>query len=162
MKKALFILALVSFVFMPANAKTVTGKRYRGMAGYSIAGTGIGNGMDSYSTGFYTSHGFQINSHIYVGAGMGLQYNSSFDEVALPIFSNFRADILKTRITPFFDAKIGYSPANVKGLFCSPSIGVRFGLNQTVGINLSIGYVLQCHQELPNSQSIEFKAGIDF
>lgn len=159
------MLALLSFCFVAtlhANTKVISGNRYRAMVEYSATGTSTGLGIDSYSIGCFTSHGYQINPHVYVGAGFGLQYYSCFDEIALPLFTNFRADFLKTRVTPYVDAKIGYSPTKMSGWYCSQSLGVRIGLSKNVGFNISTGYVMQRVENLLHTHSVEFRMGIDF
>ena len=80
--------------------------------------------------GLTTSQGYQINPYIYVGAGFGVHIytKDNFEtSLALPIFTNFRANFTKTKVSPFFDAKIGYSIVDLKGWFLSPSIGVGAG-----------------------------------
>jgi hypothetical protein len=102
--------------------------------------------MNTLGFGITTSQGYQINPYIYVGAGLGVHLYSmdNFEtSVALPIFANFRANFTKTKVSPFFDAKIGYSVVDLKGLYLSPSLGVRIGLSNNLGLNIKVGYSAQ-------------------
>ena len=111
-------------------------KRYRGFldAGYTF---GVGDwGVDRLE--FFTSHGCQLNPHLYIGGGIGIScYENSY--YALPIFAHIRANISDNYISPYLDFKIGYSPSeDVKGVYLSPAIGCKIK-----AFNISIGYIMQ-------------------
>jgi hypothetical protein len=75
--------------------------------------------------------------------GMDIYYNTTF----IPIFADLRANFLKTRITPFLSAGIGYSLStdeDIKGgLLVNPAFGVKFFVSSKAALNFSIGYRLQ-------------------
>ncbi len=90
-----------------------------------------------------TSHGYQFNPYVYLGAGIGFDYYTEADQISIPIFANIRVTPLDNSITPFVDAKIGYTAGDISGFYFSPSIGCRFGLSHNVGLNIGLGYSLQ-------------------
>ena len=52
-------------------------------------------------------------------------------------------NFLNTNISPFIDAKVGYSIADVKGLFLSLTVGCRFGFSNNTAFTVCVGYVFQ-------------------
>ena len=129
-------------------AQSLKSNTYKGYADFSLSpgNDGVYYKINTMGYALTTSQGYQINPYIYVGAGLGVHLYSmdNFDtSVALPIFANFRANFTKTKVSPFFDAKIGYSVIDLKGLYLSPSLGVRIGLSDNLGLNIKFGYSLQ-------------------
>lgn len=90
-----------------------------------------------------TSHGYQFNSHFFAGIGVGVDYYTDSELVGVPIFADFKITPWNSKIAPFFDAKIGYSVADIEGVYFAPTIGCRFALNDKLGLNVGLGYVLQ-------------------
>lgn len=90
-----------------------------------------------------TSHGYQFNPYFYLGAGVGIDYYTDASLFAVPIFANIRITPLKRRVTPYIDAKIGYSTIDVEGLYFTPTVGCRIGLSESAGLNIGLGYSLQ-------------------
>ncbi len=168
MRKISFILALLILCCMHTNAQVIEGKRYRAFIDLKYLAYSASEGLDAMGVAFSTSHGYQINSNFYVGAGIALNIlpmSHGADEMFIPIFGNFRYDFCKGKITPFLDAKIGYSVGTtndeltlvvpneyITGLFAeqsnmgayvSPSIGVRFAAKGGTGFCLQAGYTMQ-------------------
>ncbi|MBQ9076981.1 MAG: hypothetical protein IJY31_03965 [Muribaculaceae bacterium] len=103
--------------------------------------------LSDYDAGkieFMTSHGYQFNPYFYLGAGVGLHYYTSVKELCVPLFANVRANLMKGMVSPFIDGKVGYSLGEIDGFYFSPSIGCRIAVAERIGINLSLGYVMQC------------------
>lgn len=135
---------------------------YRGFAeiGYTPA---AGNWKDD-RLNLTTSHGYQVNPYFFVGAGVGVFYfidkwpkEFIFDmskvtgvndlptdqkkgNIAVPVFLNLRAYFMDSNISPYFDAKVGYSPFDLKGFFANPSFGVSYGVTDRIALNLGVGY----------------------
>jgi len=116
-------------------------KGYRGFVdlGYTI-GTGD-FGLDRIE--FSTSHGYQILPCFYAGAGAGAHYYFDADAVEIPIFADFRADLLNHSVCPFIDLKIGYTVHEDTGFYLNPQFGVRFAVGPKTAVNLGIGYTMQ-------------------
>lgn len=109
---------------------------YKGLFdfGYSF---GVGDyGVDRFEIA--TSHGYQWNPYAYVGAGIGLNYYSDASSFAIPVFVNSRFYFLNSGISPYFDAKVGYSFGDIEGFYVAPSFGCKIGC-----FNLSVGYTMQ-------------------
>lgn len=118
--------------------------------GYIGGNDGIYQNWNTNGFSISTSHGVQISPYIFVGAGLAYQrykvnedYWADDSWSAVPFFANFRVNMTKTTVSPYFDAKIGYSTADCEGLYASPSFGVRIGLQGNLGLNLSAGYTVQ-------------------
>lgn len=114
---------------------------YRGFVdiGYALGVGDYGDGVFAVST----SHGYQFNPYIFVGAGIGVDYHLDYETVFLPIFADIRGYFIDGSITPFVGIKIGYSPVDGYGLYFNPSVGASFGISRKFALNVSIGYNLQ-------------------
>lgn len=120
--------------------------------------------------------------------------------ISIPIFADLRANLFEDNsINPFIGLKIGYAIGFEKktndnnnygkycckmkfgGFICTPTIGCRFSINETTGLNISMGYDIQkANWKLGNTFSygdesrtsskdgnvaangLVFKVGIDF
>ena len=141
---------------------------YRGFfdVGYTC-GTSSWVGTDRLE--FNTTHGVQFSPYFFFGIGMGVHrfYDSGFTEI--PVFWDFRADIVNYKISPFVDFKVGYTVYDRQGLYLAPTVGCRFGVAGRVGLNIGIGYTVQkCHYDdrIPLSKEnlggFHVKLGVDF
>ena len=133
-------------------------------------------GLGEYGSGifsFSTSHGYQFNPYFFLGAGIGVDCHFGWETVFMPIFANARAYFIDGKISPFLDAKIGYSPLDGTGFYFSPSVGVSFGTSRKCAVNLSIGYNLQRTEvyyygyyysfyAYESMHGLSFKLGIEF
>lgn len=100
-----------------------------------------------------TINGYRLNPHWHGGIGIGL---NRFEEITtLPVFISLRADMLKTKVTPFYHADIGYAFAwssennengifkEVKGgLMFHPGMGIKVHLGNTA-LHFAVGYLIQ-------------------
>ncbi len=112
--------------------------------------------------GFTTSHGYQICPYFFAGAGIGLhiydRYNPNNqwknhihtmgqgDPLSLPIFAHLRSEFVKSWISPYVDAKIGYSVADKSGLYFVSTIGVRISTKvngKELGFSIGAGFDFQ-------------------
>ncbi len=85
-----------------------------------------------------TSHGYQFNPHLYIGAGLTFAGDNM-----LPLYLNARTDWKFGKFTPFGDIKLGYNFTDGGGIFFSPSVGYRFNWGRKVGINLGVGLTVK-------------------
>lgn len=149
---------------------------YKGFVdlGYSI---GVGDGQYAGRIDFTTSHGYQFNPYLFLGAGAGVNYycERGASEWSFPVFANPRATLLDGPVSPFIDAKIGYSfGENIKGFYFSPGIGVHFNSPNTgMKFNFTAGYTMQnvsytyydyydYYSGRVNLSAITLKFGIEF
>ncbi len=120
--------------------------RYRGFFGESYV-FGTGGDHEEDRNLLYTSHGLQINPFLYAGVGLGINYWVDSEVCSVPIFAHLRSEFhmsLKKNVSPYIDAKIGYSVADVEGFYFTPSVGCHFYFGHSkVGLSVGLGYVLQ-------------------
>ncbi len=168
MKKIAFILALLAISCMQVSAQSIDGKRYRVFIELHGLAENYSKGIDAMGFGVSTSHGYQINSHLYAGIGFGLQFHYPLDYEhrgglnAMPIFGDFRVDLLEGKITPFLDVKAGYSLGeDCRGLYLYPNIGMRIAFKSGQGINLHLGYSIQGYENLLVKDN-DYLCGLNF
>lgn len=153
MRKVFLLFALLLAV-ISSNAQNTAKNCYRGFvdAGYSA-------GIGDYNFGRFevnTSHGYQINPYLFIGAGTGLHFMASYktkdmdipldirdSKVDIPVFANIRCNFLKKKVSPFVDVKGGTYVTNSGGLYVNASAGCRFSINEKQVINLSVGYATE-------------------
>lgn len=150
MRKILFALSL----FL-SSVTSFAGKNSEGInvgyRGFVYVNCLFGNdcvyyGLNDAGGGFFTTHGYQINSHVFLGAGVGFQYHAfeHFSHAAcFPYYADVRYDIKQSRVTPFIECKLGYTNGDISGAFASPQFGLRFSLNSSIAINLGLSYAAQ-------------------
>lgn len=95
-----------------------------------------------YYTGFSTSHGYQINPNVFVGAGLDLEYSPNYDGWIIPIFLDGRYDMEFGKFTPYADVRLGANFAEGIGVYFSPTVGYRFNWGRKVGLNVGAGLTL--------------------
>ena len=113
-----------------------------------------------YSPGIATSHGYQFNPWLFIGAGIDytlddrsyyiykedgnlhnhLHYDPS--EYLLSFFAHGRTDLQFGKFTPFADVRLGWNASSNGTVYFSPSIGYRFNWDRKVGLNIGVGYTL--------------------
>lgn len=111
-----------------------------------------------------TSHGCLINPSFYIGAGIGVHFHYKTNATAIPIFADVRGNLMKGRIKPFVNFRIGYSVGDIEGLYVSPMVGVSIGK-----LDVGLGYSLQKANTYfdyewmdANLGAVTFKVGIRF
>lgn len=90
------------------------------------------------TTDFYTTHGVQLGSYFYLGAGAGVRLGD--DYTSIPIYGNVRYTVLKKKISPFIDLKIGYNLLDAAGFYINPGAGVNWNFHKALSIFLKVGY----------------------
>lgn len=79
---------------------------------------------------FTTTHGAQFNNKIFLGGGIGFCIADDDMEsyLSIPVYANFRFDILNKKTTPFIEARAGVAFAieGTTGFYGNISVGGRF------------------------------------
>lgn len=130
------------------------------------------------ATAFSTTHGYQFNRHLFLGAGIGIENISVADReytilqngINLPAFVAAKAYILRTRIAPYIDLRGGYTVLGIKGWNAAAAAGVDFCITPRLGLYANVGYSLMQLKdpEYRDSENNEFlhnaflKLGIHF
>lgn len=119
----------------------------RGYKGFIGFGAQYWN-VDESSASLFTSHGYQFNSHIFLGGGIAYLKNifeifgDERDELdyVLPVYAHFRYNLLSKRFSPFIEVKEGYSLAGITGVYAEVSSGLRIGVGRKgQAINVALG-----------------------
>lgn len=128
----LFAIAALSISPTTSNAQTYKGSIEGGRTLHT-------DDMGLFSTtDIYTTHGVQFNPYLYVGAGAGVRLGD--DYTSIPLYGSVRYTILKKKVTPFIDAKIGYSILDAAGFYMNPGAGVSWNFYKGLSAFLKVGY----------------------
>lgn len=127
------IIAVVMFMNAPAcNAQTCKGSIEGGRTFHT-------DDLEMFSTtDIYTTHGVQLGFHFYIGAGAGVRLGD--DYTSIPLYGSVRYTLLKKKISPFIDAKIGYSLLDAAGFYANPGAGVNWNFYKSLSVFLKVGY----------------------
>lgn len=148
--KAKRLLSTAFAVLMLAG--TVTAQNSRGYKGMVNAGWILL--AEDVSFEALTIHGYQFNPHLFVGGGAGIDYYSSGSDDAgyIPIFADVRSYLLKGRISPYGEAKIGgqvtFNGNGTSGLYFAPEIGCSFATSKRFAIDVAVEYILHRDQNI--------------
>ena len=137
MKALRFIGMLLALVALSISPTTSNAQTYKGSieGGRTLHTDDIG--LFS-TTDIYTTHGVQFNPYLYVGAGAGVRLGD--DYTAIPIYADVKYTILKKKVSPFIDAKIGYSVLDASGFYMNPGVGVNWNFYKGLSVFLKVGY----------------------
>ena len=110
-----------------------------------------GGGSSDFWTGVSTSHGYQFNPHLFVGAGMScvwvlndIDCDPDKPKVKyLPIFADVRTDLRFGRFTPFADLRMGCNLLRHGTFSGALTIGYRFNWGRRIALNLALGVNLR-------------------
>lgn len=107
------------------------------------------SGDDFYgSVGINLVAGYLFNPHIYVGGGMGMEYNTS--ALYVPFFVVFRYNMLRKFVSPYLTAEGGYGWVakggylNYEGgLRLKGGVGIRCFITRRIALNFALGLKFQ-------------------
>lgn len=113
-------LATAFLIFISLSLYSYAGEPHRGYRGFLEWENTLGEiwAFDNsegkldkepvWDTGLATSHGFQFNRHIYLGAGTLLPVPLTGAGFSLPVYANFRYDASFGKAKPYGDIRLGY------------------------------------------------------
>lgn len=179
--KSLLLALFLLTVGVSANAQ-INVRGYKGMvnAGWIFADNSHDYSKSNVSVEILTVHGYQFNPYLFAGIGAGIELYRGDKTTArstehaeyIPLFADVRGHLLKGRISPYADAKIGYQFAcdnGGGGLYCAPEIGCCFGLARHCAITVSAEYIVQNTESAsfgngydPNTGGFAIKLGVEF
>ncbi len=120
---------------------------FTGYYGYDYEEYDYTNKWLTGTGGLYTTHGYQFNSYLFLGAGIGAEYSGSSNKLILPLYGEFRCNFQNPnthKCIPFIGVRAG---ANVfkkshNGFFGNIFLGYRIPLQGAFALNVSVGYQL--------------------
>lgn len=128
-------------VFSVLKEKRKTYAPNKGFKTYVSVGLGPKFGIDKKDKiSLGVTIGRQFNHYFYLGLGMGyygMFKNEFFNDAQL--FLNTRITF-NSRVSPFFDFKVGYKAFYSQVPYFSPSAGIRIGVTKDFGVNLCVSY----------------------
>ena len=145
MKKAFITFLLLAVVALGGMARQPE-RGYRGFIDWSSSirnDDWLFGKTTSFYTGFATTHGYQFNPRLFVGAGLDYEYCSKITSSIAALFAHARTDLKFGAYTPFGEVRLGYNVAHGGGVYFSPAIGYRFNWGRKMGINAALGMTLQ-------------------
>lgn len=149
MRKIILSIILMVIIIPTIQAQE---KGYKGMlnAGWILL-------SENTSFEVLTTHGYQFNPHLFIGGGTGINFYSSPSKANvgstliregafIPIFADIRGYLLKGKISPYAEAKIGgLIPVTEgdAGIYFAPEIGCKLGFSSKFALNIAAEYILQ-------------------
>jgi len=110
---------------------------------------------------------YQLNPFLSLGIGTGVRYYYPYDAVAVPIFADFRTNLMNTQTSPYLGLGLGYS-FNVNngisglGVLLSPTAGVSFKAFNNAQMNLGVGFEMQRVRNWYSTNAVSVNLGISF
>lgn len=170
MKKRILAIAIAVIGVLSCSAQS-----YRGFLNAELGIVDISE--PGFGANLTMTHGVQLGSKFFLGAGSGISYSSAYfsSGLAVPVYADFRFDFWGDNSwSPFVDLRAGYM-INVSeywgcGFMVSPTIGMRKRINDRRGLNIGLTYMVseaECYDyyyygNLEVFQSIFITIGIDF
>ena len=129
----------------------------KGYHGFIEAGYSVNPSAPTISVNWSeinTIHGYQVNPNLFVGVGVGFHFledtkTAEIDgyphwkresSTEIPLFANFKWTILKKKVSPFIDLRLGHYLTNSSGVYESAGIGCRFALKHNQAIYALASY----------------------
>lgn len=96
---------------------------------------------DFVAFGYDAIFGYQFNSHLQLGGGIGLRALDEVtgDDFGVPLYADFKVNFLKTKVTPFFDLKAGSLITADPTFYFSTSVGVKIHFSKARALSISTG-----------------------
>ena len=165
-------LALAAIIVSLAASASQPHKGYRGFvdanADLSFNQNGYGDNTTTVFYGISTSHGYQFNPHLFLGAGLMYERNHPYPHNWLgsfPIFAQARTDWIIGRFPIYGDLRAGGVILGEYRIFISPTVGYRLNLGRKSNLNFGIGMNLRgggWTDEKTFHPQLSIRAGIDF
>ena len=165
-------LVLTAFILSLSVTAAEPQKGYRGFVDANVDLSfdrgGYGNNTTTVFYGISTSHGYQFNSHFFLGAGLMYERNHPYPHNwfgSFPIFLQARTDWKLGRLPLYGDLRVGGVILGEYRFFVSPTVGYRLNLGRKSNLNFGIGMNLRgCSwtDEKTFHPQLAVRVGIDF
>lgn len=115
---------------------------------------GIGNyeGLSKNKLKLNIILGYQINPYFSIGLGTGLRYFLAEQGTLVPLFADFRTNLLDKKVSPYLSLGVGYTfdlKNNLEGVgfLLNPNLGVSIKTSDKHTLNFGIGYEMHLMDE---------------
>ena len=133
----------------------------KGYKGSFEVGFAAGAGEAGHNRGeFLLVNGYQFNEYLSAGIGTGIQVWQVTQQVTLPLFADVEATFMQKTISPYADLRLGYCLGLSQddylpkdGIYFSPTVGFRWGMNKNTALKLGAGYLVQGSKIKQNYQT---------
>lgn len=150
MKRLLcYVLAAFSFILVSGWEPE------RGYRGFVELNTDVAfyDGGSEWLYGLSTSHGYQIDSHFFVGAGVWWEFGRDkygYTGASIPLYLQGRYDRTFGGVPLYADLRLGctlfgksmYNGEDSK-IYISPTVGYRLALGRSTAMNFGLGLTLR-------------------
>ena len=173
MKTAKQLCLILAAFILPIT--TIANEPAKGYRGFVDANVDLAFSKDVYGDntttvyyGISTSHGYQFNSHYFLGAGLMFErhhpvsHNYGFE---FPIYIIARTDWTFGKFPLYGDVRIGGVVLGDYRLYLSPTVGYRLNLGHKSNINFGIGMNLRGYRwsdEKTLQPQLAVRVGVDF
>lgn len=102
--------------------------------------------------GITTSHGYQFNHNLFLGAGCMISCATPTGDMTFPVFADIRYDSTFGNFTPFIDLRGGfyYDGGSEVDLYIVPTIGYSFRKSKKLSYNLGAGATFRGNKTIEN------------
>lgn len=169
--KYTLLLITIFILSIPTRANEPQ-KGYRGFVDantdISFNQDGSGNNDASVYYGISTSHGYQFNSHFFLGAGLMYERHHPVSHShgnGIPIFLHARTDWTFGLLPLYGDVRIGGVVFGDYRFYFSPTIGYRLNFGSKFNLNFGIGMNFRGYRwsdEKNLHPQLAVRVGIDF
>jgi hypothetical protein len=139
MKKTILTLLMAFFAFTTfAQNKEMTIHVPSGYQGFLEYGNSWHfNKAMSTGINLSTTHGFYYNGHVFVGVGVGIDFDENL--FMLPFYTNVRYLFINDKfISPFMSLRLGSFISNNIGAYGDFGVGVRFASKRDFAVNVMV------------------------
>lgn len=131
-------------------------------------GFAVNTDGSTYSQNWYevsTTHGYQVNPHFFVGAGVAFHFLPEYKDAVsmdgkpyakrnssteIPLYVDVKWNILNMKFSPVIDVRLGHYVTNGSGAYASVGVGCRMSLknHQALYGMIAASYAQFTYQEL--------------
>lgn len=170
MRKLSLLACMLCLIVTSMQAQKNAPKVAVGYKGMAAVGMTFASEPEIADFDFSTTHGYQLNPYLFLGAGIGYSVDSEGDYHSMPIYAAVRGNLpLGGRLFPFVNARLGYSIDGLDGLYFNPGLGVSYMLSSRLGLDFTMGYTLQKntismlgYSVTTSANEFSFRIGIQF
>ncbi len=160
----LILVAQQSFAQNEYRYQKQVQRKYFGTIGFEGAIPEAGNKVHDGHISMISINGYKYGQ-FFIGAGTGLKYYFNTGGLVIPWHAHFRANLMKTKFSPFLLVNVGYNTGiNVvdTGVLLEPGVGFSFETNSGFAIDLTAAYLIEQVYGTEYEKSLNIKLALRF